>query len=249
MKLVGMVMEFNESTRGNLVRCLDNMNRYCDELVVYDDASTDDSVEVATPWASEVIVGETNDFKNETTHRQQMLDLAMGKYKADFVFYLDADEILDREGTEGGLRKLCDDWVARDFPEITLWRSMLWQRKDYLGSVRFPRLWPVLKALKIPIGYGLHRQLYPSNLGPSKDGRHRVLHYGYATQEAIERRWRERTRLGVGKTFRRKGVDERKMRLTPVPREWFPPGVEVPESEPKPEPIRYSDDVMKEAGW
>ena len=246
MKIVGVLMEYNESSRGNLRRCLGNMERYCDEIVVYDDASLDDSRKVALEFTDHVIVGAVNSFINETVHRSKMLKKAL-ELGPDFVFWIDADEVLDRDGTCDGLRSLCEKGFSHKFREVTLWRSQRWQRLDYLGEGNFIRLWKNTGGLAIPHSKGLHKQLTPNGLGEVHQAPYRVLHYGYATQEAIERRWDERTKLGVSTGFRRKGINETYMKLDAVPAEWFPPGTEAPD-EPMPKPIRYSDHIMHQAG-
>jgi len=246
VKIVGVLMQFNESTRGNLRRCLENMTRYCDEIAVYDDGSTDDSTDVIHEFTNNVIFGGRNDFMKETQHRSLLLSRAL-TLGPDYLFWLDADEVLDRDGTCGGLRKLCETGRSYGFPEITLWRSLRWCRTDYLGQGCFTRLWKNNGSLDIPIVKGLHKQLYPNGLGEILRSSHRVLHYGYATKEAIERRWDERTLLNVHVNFRRKGIDERRMKLAPVPAEWFPPGIDPPPDEPKPEPIGYQAHIMNQA--
>lgn len=237
MKLVGYLMQYNESSRGNLHRCLENLSAYCDDIVVYDDCSTDDSLAAIRQYTDHVIEGAHNDFNRETLHRQELLVLALS-LGPDYIFWLDADETLDRAGTDGGLRELCERGGSWSFEEVTLWRSTAWRRMDYLGKGRFNRLWKNNGQLGIQVQDGLHRQLYPHGLGLVHEAPHRVLHYGYATKEAIERRWRERTALEVPFGFRSKGLDERNMTLEPVPQEWFP----------KPRTTCYSADIMREAG-
>ncbi len=240
MKLCGFVQVYNEVERGNLHRCLRNLRAYCDDIAVYDDGSTDNSAAVARAMGCHVLRGDRNDHTQETLHKQRLLDFIGERIAPDYVFWLDADEVLDADGTAGGVRALCDGGPhSFDFEEVTLWRSHLWRRMDYLGRGRFCRLWRCDQPLRIPPAIGLHRQLYPNGL-QIKPAPFKVLHFGYATREAIERRWIERTRLGVPKHIRARGIDESRMVLEPVPREWFPPGVEVPRREPMPTPIEYS---------
>ena len=237
MKLVGYLMQYNESERGNLHRCLENLSMFCDEIVVYDDGSTDDSLDVIRQYTDHVIEGNRNDFLHETAHRQQLLELAL-TLDPEYIFWLDADEIVSIAGVVGGVRKLCASGVSWSFPEVTLWRSTAYKRTDYLGAGRFTRLWKNTGGLSIPIQAGLHQQLFPGGLGEVQKSGIDVIHYGYATKEAIERRWHERTRLGVPVDFRKNGVDERNMVLEPYSSYNFP----------KPRPQTYSPDIMKEAG-
>lgn len=251
MKLVGFLMERDERSKGNLTRCLENLQRYCDEIVVYDDGSVDGSLDIVRQYTDHFIVGPGAGLSRETEHRQQLLDLAL-TLDPDYVFWLDADEVLDRRGTEGGLRADCETsrGAAYEFEEVTLWRSQSWRRLDYLGSGWFKRLWNVRgREPHIPQAQGLHRQLFPNGVGPAwLPSTYRVLHYGYATKAAIELRWRERTAYGVPANFRRKCIDEQTMRLERVPLDWYPVGCEPPRDEAKPEPIRYAEDIMEEAG-
>lgn len=245
MKLVGIVQVYNEVERGNLQRCLQCMVRYCDDIVIYDDGSTDNSVEVAHQFTDHVLCGEVNDFANETRHRNAMLQCAVG-LGATHVFWLDADEVLEWDSRQA-IWDLCERGGSWSFEEVTLWRSTHWRRMDYLGSGWFTRLWQVFDGIRIREQRGLHRQLYPEGLEAERAAP-RVLHFGYVTQEAIERRWRERTQHGVPVDIRRRGLDESCMILEPVPEEWFPPSVEIDINEEKPTPIRYAEDIMAEAG-
>lgn len=253
MRLVGLVCVHNERFRGNLPRCLVHLWRYCDAVVIYDDGSSDGSGEYAIAQGCEVIRGDVPNLAEEVQHRQAALDRAqdMG---ADWVWWLDADEVLDAPG-ERGIREYLEVAAGRGVggvrcQEVNLWRSQSWERVDYPGRSWFLRGWrvPSEGRLVIPPARGLHRQLWPAVPGPVEDVPYRVLHWGYATVRAIERRWRERTAYGVPTDFRRRGLDERQMQLERVPREWFPEGLEPPDNEPAPEPIRYAGDIMREAG-
>src|SRR5688572_15102550 len=113
---------YNESAHGNLSRCLESMSRYCDEIVLYDDGSTDDSVAVARQFTDLIIEGDTNDFSNELFHKQKLLELALSR-NPDWIFWMDADEVVERKGEEGGLRFLCENAGAHDsfaFREVNL---------------------------------------------------------------------------------------------------------------------------------
>ena len=50
LKLIGFLQIHNESENGNLIRVLNHMKKFCDEIVIYDDGSTDDSVEIASRY-------------------------------------------------------------------------------------------------------------------------------------------------------------------------------------------------------
>lgn len=247
MKLIGFLQQYNENTYGNLRRCLENLSRYCDEIAVYDDGSTDDSLDVVREFTDLIIEGGVNDFLNETTHKQRLLGLALTR-SPDYLVWLDADEVFDRGATEGGLRRLCETGKSWTFFDVTPWRSQTWHRLDVWEGANQPRLWKTTEGMQIPRAHGLHRQLYPDGLDLSTCRDHRVIHYGFSSKEAIERRWRARTAHGMPIEDRRHSIDEREMQLERLPPERFPPGIDVPTGEPKPESIRYAEDIMAEAG-
>ncbi len=92
--LIGLVRERNESLV--LRDTLDHLARFVDGIVVFDDASNDDSVAIAKshPNVLEVIVNRkwrTDRAKEETRNRRILLESAR-KYTPQWFFYCDADE-------------------------------------------------------------------------------------------------------------------------------------------------------------
>ncbi len=240
MKICGFLQIYNELEKGNLKRCITNLKKYCDYICVFDDGSTDGSTEYLIKEGCKVIKGLKNDFLNETKHKQWLLETALSCYKdIDWFFWLDCDEVLDANGTKN-LREFCEkaDKEGYYFPEITLWRSESWKRMDYLGQGKFLRLWKNNGKLKFNIAHGLHADLFPQGLSSIGNCDFNVLHYGYATYEAIVERWRERTRHGVAVEIRKKGLDESQMVLEPVLPNLFPEDCKPKRTE-KPKPIKY----------
>jgi glycosyltransferase involved in cell wall biosynthesis len=245
MKLVGFLQMYNEVEKGNLRRCLDNLKRYCDDIVIYDDGSTDNSIEVAKEYTKHIICGETNDFKNEILHKQELLDLAL-TLDPDWIFWLDCDEVLDNEGVEH-IRYFCEnpliDGKAEGyiFPERTLWRSECYARKDYLGEGIFLRLWKVNPNLKFKSYYGLHGQQYPEGFNENYISLipFSIIHYGYSTLWQIIDRWLTRNSLGVSIEGREKCIDETNMVCEHISHKNFPE-----ECKPvycmKPAPVDYN---------
>ena len=68
MKLITIACMYNEVEKGNLRRCLNNISKFSDEIILFDDGSTDNSVEVAKEYTQHIILGRKNDFLNETIH-------------------------------------------------------------------------------------------------------------------------------------------------------------------------------------
>jgi len=181
--LIAQVCMYNEVLKGNLDRCLDNLRRYCDHIVIYDDASTDNSVEVALKYTPHIIRGEVNNQMQELAHKQMILEKSL-ELGATHLFWLDCDEVLERDGTMGGLRELCDNWPdgldAYSFRELNLWRSQTYVRTDSLFSVaRFVRLWKVVPGISFTVRGGVHLRLYPKTIENVQEAPFGVIHYGF----------------------------------------------------------------------
>jgi len=242
MKICGFLQVYNELEKGNLKRCIKNLKKYCDYIAVYDDGSTDGSTEYLLKQNCILIRDPKNDFLNETSHKQQLMDFVLENHKdIDFFIWLDADEVLDSNGTKN-LREFCikADKEGYYFLEITLWRSDCWARKDYLGSGSFLRLWKNNGKLKFNISHELHADLFPQGLSTLGNARFKIIHYGYSTKKLIVDRFIERTEHGVSFDFRKRGIDETNMILEKVPHELFPEGCE-PKRNEKPTPIKYPE--------
>lgn len=240
VKICGFMQVYNEMLTGHLPRVIQNFKEFCDYIVVFDDASTDGSAEYCEKKGCYVVRGTKNNFINETSNKQILLEKANEKYKdIDWFFWLDADEVLEVRGVHE-IRNLCrrGKYEGYSFPEITLWRSDCWMRKDYLGNGRFIRLWKNKPELKFNIKTGLHNQLYPNGINSILDTGYQVIHYGYAKKKFIEDRWVQRTKLGVPKDIRIKGIQEQNMVLELVPDNIFPEYCK-PVRREKPKPITY----------
>lgn len=181
MKICAFIQMYNEVEKGNLVRCLNNVKQWADEIVIYDDASTDDSVKVAQQYTSYVIQGGENCINRELFHKQDLLDLAL-TLNPDWIMWIDCDETLDRQGTVGGLRALAESSTsdAHSFHEVNLWISQTYARIDSLFDKGwFCRLWRVVDGLRFDTQVGVHLRLYPITIKDIERSEINVLHYGF----------------------------------------------------------------------
>lgn len=189
MKLIAMIQVYNEVSNGNLARCLDSVSNYCDAIQIYDDASTDNPRPLYEQYGCDVLWGADNDFRNELTHKQAQLDRCK-ELGADWIWRIDADEVIEWVGEDGGIRALCelgthDFWA---FHMVNLWRHPGYYRVDSsFNDVVFNRLWRVPPGgLRFNVVEGLHQVNYPVG---ATDGEGfsdlEVLHYGFASDQAI----------------------------------------------------------------
>jgi SAM-dependent methyltransferase len=253
ISLVAQVCMYNEVEKGNLDRCLDNLLQYCDHIVIYDDASTDNSVAVAEKYGAHVIRGKVNNQMQELAHKQVVLEKSL-ELGATHLFWLDCDEVLDRAGTMGGLRQLCENWPDRidafSFPEINLWRSQTWQRLDSLFiKARFVRLWKAVTGISFNIREGVHKQLYPATIKNIQEAPFGVIHYGFHDYKKmmvkIGAHQMSRAALQRCAEFGIDGqganwiLDERKCACRKLPDDVYPPGCLPPDiwQRPCPRPI------------
>ncbi len=229
MMLVGMLMAFNEVESGNLERCLKSLRRYCDEIVVYDDGSTDTSRDYYEKYNCQVIYGTKNDFKSELEHKQQQLELckAIG---ADWILRIDADEVIELKG-ELQLRDLLIDGgkPSYAFHTINFWRSPAFYRLDSsYNDVIFNRLWKCHKDLRFRIEKGLHLTNYPIGATDNEGmAPFEILHYGFASDKAIIDKYTMYSKHGQSGWALNRLVDESTLKLARSKPQWFADGPPV----------------------
>lgn len=194
MRIAAQICMYNEVEKGNLVRCLDNCRQWADEIVIYDDGSTDNSVEVARTYTPHIILGGENNVMEEQRHKQQILDYSLS-LAPDWLMWIDCDEILDRGGTMGGLRSLAENADPRldafAFHEVNLWRSQTYARVDgYFDTPPdapwnhwtygwFTRLWRVVPGIRFAVATEVHGRLYPITIQAIGRAPIEIIHYGY----------------------------------------------------------------------
>jgi len=223
MKLIGFLSVYNEVEKKNLKRCLESLSRYCDEIVIYDDASTDDSVKVAQEYTNLIIEGETNEWGKEAEHRQQLLELALTR-NPDWIFWMDADEVIEKRGEEGGIRQLCktQEFDSYSFHEVNLWRTPSFYRIDssYNDGI-FCRLWKNNGTLKILNKPGLHQRLVPYTLKKESISTIQVLHHGFSSDDRIIDKYLTYKKHGQNGWALDRLIDERTLIVNPSRQEWF----------------------------
>lgn len=180
----GMLPGFHERTQ-----------RLCDEIIYYDDGSTDGTYEFLIDQGARVIRSSINNFKNELIHKKRMLEIA-DDLGADYIFSLDADEYVDINRSH--VDELCDFMANQNidglkFNFINLWRSTAYKRVDKLFDECKPvKLWrhhrgkdPYPEAKE-----GLHQALYPSYVINIKDRLDvKIYHLGFSRIDLIVRKF------------------------------------------------------------
>lgn len=125
MKLTGVVIAKNEEKM--IEDCLKSLS-FCDEIILIDNDSTDNTKEIAQKKGAKVYEIQTNDFS-------EIRNLGLSKAQGDWVLYIDADERVTKELAESIKAKIQDK-------EIKAFKVV--RKNYYFGSSE----WPYLEKLE-----------------------------------------------------------------------------------------------------
>lgn len=226
IKLVGFVKCFNEGRSGNLERCLKHLSSFCDDVVICDDSSQDNSLEIAKKYTNHIIVM-PDEFKQELAHKQKLLELALS-LDPDWIVFLDPDEIFDREGEQGGIRALCQYGNERridsfSFLYYNLWKGEENYRVDELWHKNWQRkLWRNTGNLKFNIREGLHLSQFPLGLKNERRTDIKLIHYGFAGEDKVNKKFSTYQSLGQAGWSLQRIKDETSLKVKKFEKEWFP---------------------------
>jgi glycosyltransferase involved in cell wall biosynthesis len=249
-KIVGICQIYNEMRKGNLERFVTQVFPLVDEMVVYDDGSTDGGLEFIKKHTKYILRGVKNDFKNEVEHRKILIEEAL-KLSPDFILWLDADEVMTSNAAKR-LPELCSYCTDNDIDgislhELNLWRSHTWRRIDSLyDDGWFPRLWKVNDDIRYKeTKPGLHQKdlVPPSIKKIEKVYDVAVLHYGFASEKSLAYKYLTYKAHGQsGYVMLDRLIDEHLLELEKVQKELFPADLWV-ENDPKPEPMLFEQSL------
>lgn len=193
-KIICFVQIYNELEKGNLERFVKHIKPHVDEIVAYDDGSTDGSYEYMQKHTNHIIRGCKNSFKKELFNKQRLLEYAL-TLEPDFILWMDCDEVLS-EGAN--LQKVCN-WAKNkrldgvEMREINLWRSKTWHRTDSLYDLGwYVRLWTVRPGIRFECQDGLHLPQFPSTIRRERVHRMNgisVIHYGFSDFKQLAYKW------------------------------------------------------------
>lgn len=251
MKLCGFLITYNEEKKGNIKRCLDNLTKICDVVCVYDDASTDNTVKICKEYTQHIIVGEKNIGFPNKPQKNILMKYIIKRINPDWVYWIDADEITDRVGTNGGIRELCEEGDvenidAFEFHEINLYLSGAWRRTDRLYDAGwFCRLWRNDGNLRFHEESTLHPLPYPIGLRRiEKTYNVQVIHYGFSSLGRIMDKYLTYKKHGQSGELLERLKPMGSMALSRVEPERFPEE-NAPRDTEKPRPL--TEDEWKEA--
>ena len=125
-KLLANMIVYNESDR-YLAECLEALSKYVDEIIITDDCSEDETVDICRNFTDKVYVNQEHQFStNEGLLRQVAWDnLSNHASVDDWIFCIDADEFLFE--TREHLNKLLES----DCNILQLLWVNMWNEESY----------------------------------------------------------------------------------------------------------------------
>ena len=165
MNISGLVITFNEEK--NIGKCIDALFQVCDEVIVVDSNSNDDTVKIATEKGAKVII---QSFLGDGPQRIHGVPFC----KNDWILNLDADEFLDTDSIkfiEKG-NFLTDPFDAYSFRV----KNFLQEKViDFAGWYPDYKIRFFNKKTALPSEDKVHQKIIATNVKKLKT---HILHYG-----------------------------------------------------------------------
>ena len=192
MKLICAMIMKDESSR-YLTEVLKEANRYSDKIVILDDNSTDNSIEIAEKLKARVYThnDESLFWKQEHTLREYLWREILPREAdpGDWILALDADEILAEQF------RISKDILLRQ-ENVNTYFFQIWEAWGDRNQIRIDGTWnpagkhtPMLTRFLPQVNYqfpsiGLHCGRLPMNAqGPAIPSGCSVLHLGWANPD------------------------------------------------------------------
>jgi hypothetical protein len=239
MKISGFAQLRNELEKDNLLNWFRCMDAVCDNIFIYDQNSTDGSLEEYKRHPNvHVIESPVNDFANEIRCKANLLDFLLEKSPdTKWIFWMDGDTLLERKALEqGAIQKLCQDNWNEDldslvFGHYNLWRSDIFYRIDsdyhFLHKRGVYALWKNKGNLSYQQASGFHKRQMPVGFDRCKRSQFSLIHRGFSRDDHIVERYLNYKEKGMSGPALERLIDERKLTVTQLPRNLLPQWFEV----------------------
>ena len=237
MNLTGFLQNRNNVDNGYLRQCLGSMALICDQIAIYDDASTQAVRPISEEFGATVLYGSKGAFNRELYHKADLLKIAL-RDQPEWLAWFDTDACLglhwaDRERAHRTLEQAGAQGVDLMFlHNLNLWRTPWWFRVDQkFNDLWHGVFWRNTGELHYQPRAGLHQQQFPFfyrdhdrpvNATRFEDPTGQLLHFGFASQEEIARKYFTYRAHGQKDWALNRLVDEEGMILEPAQSEWFP---------------------------
>lgn len=222
MKVSTLLLTYNEEI--NLPSVLRSLE-WCDDIVVVDSGSSDNTVEIAKAAGARVLLRKFDNFA-----QQRNWGLENGNFRHEWVLHLDADELV----TDTFVQKLDalqpnENIDAYNIPSKLIFLGR-WIRHAGMYPTYQVRLGHRDRLRFIQVGHGQREDVSPSRVGTFDEpylhysfshgmGRWLTKHIQYAKDEAqlvLEYRMNGAARSGTGSTEKRRAAKIRAARIPAV---------------------------------
>lgn len=232
--IIGFTQARNELSKSNLHRWLQNMD-FCDKIYIYDNNSTDGSLEVYASNPKCVVVrSTTNNFEYELVCKRILLKKLLSENpEVQWICWTDVDTLLDARLVANNaevLRYWLDKAKSNGVDGIKLGHYNLWKSETHYrvdssyhcfhewGRIPF---WRNNGRLEFPAIPGLHQSQEPKGLDTIIRIDYNLVHRGFASESQIRERYEVYKSKGqVGPDLDRL-IDESTLWLEPIPREVY----------------------------
>lgn len=237
MKLTGFLQNRDNVDNNFLAQCLTSMALICDEIVVYDNHSTQAVTPIYQKFGALVIYGTKGSFDRELYYKADLLGLAL-RGQPDWICWFDTDACLgqhweDKERAHRTLAQCGEQGVDLVFlHNLNLWRTPWWFRVDQkFNDLWHGVFWRNTGELHYQPRVGLHQQQFPffyrdhdRQVAGTRfsEVTAQLLHFGFASAEEIARKYFTYRGHGQKDWALNRLVDEAGMILEPAESEWFP---------------------------
>ena len=206
LRIVAMYRIKNESRW--IKRSLESISEICQEIVILDDGSTDDTVKICENFPQVVDIHSQKDLPfDETRDKNTLLKMALSR-DPDFILTLDGDEMLmpnSKQYLFYELNVLCPNVNLFEFKELYVWDKPNQYRCDGIFNNTWSKKLFRLKDQPKNLQFGgtdfpgnAHCAAFPNNLiGKNQPVRSKIkiLHYGYYDEELRKRKYDFLTKL------------------------------------------------------
>lgn len=212
----------NEANTGHINTFLKWNIPLFDNVLIYDDASSDDTITLLKQSGVEIMENEISIFKNELLIREKILAEAKVRFpRTAWFMILDLDEVLtcSREDLMKIIEKAENqNCTGVRFRLVNLWKSEVYFRTDeYFDKVAKIHLWKNQCDMYFSGESGLHRELHPISIQAiyAQDSI-RILHLGFSTREKIVQKFVTYKNFGQESRSLWRIIDERYMETQPL---------------------------------
>ena len=203
MSIIGFAQLHEEERKGNLERFAENMASLCDSVYVWDQDSQDNSRDYYEIYGWNVHYNNTNDFKNEISCKQSLLEWIIRENREGWILWLDGDSTLNIN--KKVLSQLTYSANTQGYDAIAFGHLNLWDSEDkyrvdnnymHLDELGVIGMWKIRPNLSFNISSGLHKLQYP-NVTKVMDCRQiKIHHYGFLSNEVRQEKYNTYKSMG-----------------------------------------------------